>query len=127
MTWFKSDYAQEKRTNGSLKGHGSKLLSAGYKAYLGTLVDEQTRQDMKLPPGSTWADAIALQTVRRAVGQVSKEQICFTAITELRETTEGKTAEKIIATGNEELQALAAAISGAPAPIPSDNPASTDE
>lgn len=118
MPWFKSDYTQEKKSNGVTKGHGAKLLSASYKAYLGTLVDEQTRRDMKLPEGSTWADAIALQTVKRAIGQVSKEQICFTAITELRETTEGKTAEKIIATGNEELQALAAAITGTPAPVP---------
>ncbi len=127
MAWFKSDYAQEKRSDGHLKGHGSKLLSAAYKAYLGTLVDEQTRRDMKLPEGSTWADAIALQTVKRAVGQVGKDNICFTAITELRETTEGKTAEKIIATGNEELQALAAAITGQPAPIPEDNPSTSSD
>lgn len=119
MPWFKSDYAQERGPSGRLKGHGSKLLSAAYKAYLGTLVDEQTRREMKLPEGSTWSDAIALQTVKRAVGQVSKENICFTAITELRETTEGKTPEKVISTGNEELMALASAINGQPAETPS--------
>lgn len=118
MAWIKSDYAQERGASGRLKGHGSKLLSAAYKAYLGTLVDEQTRRELKLPEGSTWSDAIALQTVKRAVGQVSKENICFTAITELRETTEGKTPEKIIATGNEELLALTQAINGPPAETP---------
>lgn len=115
MAFFKSEFAKERTPTGRDRGNGSKLLSAAYKAYLGTLVDEQTRRDLKLPEGSTWADAIALQTVKRAVGQVSKENICFTAITELRETTEGKTPEKIISAGNEELVALAKAISGPPA------------
>lgn len=94
------------------KREGSKLLSAAYRAYLGELVPEADRRAMKLQEGSTWSDAIALQTIKRAVGMVSKENICFTAITELREATEGKIAEKIVAAGNEELAALARAISG---------------
>lgn len=118
MAFIKSDFANERGPSGRLKGHGAKLLSSGYKAQLGTLVDEETRQTYKLPPGSTWADFIALQTVKRAVGLVAKENICFTAITELRETTEGKTPERIAAAGNEELLALARAINGEPAAEP---------
>lgn len=119
MPWFKSEYANERKSNGTLKGHGGKLLSASYKAQLGQLVDEATRQELKLPQGSTWADAIAQQLTLRAIGRVSKEQICFTAITELRETTEGKTAERIVTQGNDELAALARAIAGDPEPEPS--------
>lgn len=89
---------------------GAKLLSVGYREWLGRLVPESTRLEYKLPEGATWADAIAMQTIKRAVGLVSKENICFTAITELRESTEGKTAEKIVTTGNEELAALAIAL-----------------
>lgn len=111
MPWLKSEYSKE-------RGKGTKLLSAAYKAYLGTLVDEANRLTLKLPPGSTWSDAVALQTVKRAVGIIHKDNICFTAITELREATEGKIAEKIVAAGNEELAALARAINGEPAQIP---------
>jgi hypothetical protein len=97
----------------------NKLLSAGYREWLSRLVPEERRAALKLPEGATWIDAISQQLVLRAVGMVGKENICFTAITELRETTEGKTADKIISTGNEELAALAQAISGPPAPDPS--------
>ena len=116
MGWLKkSEMAQT--------GRGARtLLSAGYREWLGRLVDEDTRHKFGLPEGSTWADAIALQTVKRAVALVGKDDICFTAITELRETTDGKTAEKIVAAGNEELLALARAISGPPAEIPTDEP-----
>lgn len=116
MPFFKSEYADERGKDGKLKGFGGKLLSASYKAQLGQLVTEKVREELRLPMGSTWADAIAAQVVKRSIGLVSKEQVCFTAITELRETTEGKTAEKIIAGGNEELAALARAIAGEPAP-----------
>jgi hypothetical protein len=102
MPFVKSEY--------SGRGAGSKLLSAAYKEYLARLVDEQTRVEQHLPMGTTWADFIALQNVKRAVGLVSKEQICFTAITELRESTEGKTPERMAVGGNEELAALARAI-----------------
>ena len=118
MPFFKSDYAKETDKAGRFKAHGTRLLSAGYKATLGYLVDEETRVAYNLERGATWADFIALQTVRRAVGLVSKEAICFTAITEIRESTEGKTPERVIASGNEELLALAKAINGDPAPEP---------
>jgi uncharacterized protein (UPF0218 family) len=107
------------RRRGATRAVASKLLSAGYRGYLERLVPEDLRQQLKLPEGSTFADAIAQQVCMRALGQVSKENICFTAITELRETTEGKTAEKIVATGNEELLALAQAIRADP--VPPDN------
>jgi hypothetical protein len=94
------------------RSEGQKLLSAAYRAYLGRLIPEADRLSLKLPEGATWADAIAVQTVKRAVGLVSKEQICFTAISELRETTEGKNAERIVTAGNEELAALARVIAG---------------
>jgi hypothetical protein len=94
---------------------GAKLLSVGYREWLGRLVPEETRERMRLPEGSTWADAIALQTIKRAINIVGKEEICFTAITELRETTEGKTAERIVTAGNEELAQLARCISEGPA------------
>jgi hypothetical protein len=107
MPFSKSDFAKE-------KGAGAKLLSAAYREYLGRLIPEDFREEHNLPEGATWADAIALQVVKRAIGAVGKESVCFTAITELRETTEGKTAERIVAAGNEELAALARAISGQP-------------
>jgi hypothetical protein len=95
---------------------GAKLLSQGYREWLGVQVPEKIREDMRLPEGATWADAIAVHTIKRAVGIVGKDNICFTAITELREATEGKIAEKIVATGNEELMALAQAMNSPPAP-----------
>lgn len=97
------------------KAEGQKLLSTAYRAYLGRLVDEATRVSLKLPEGATWADAIAVQTIKRAVGLVGKEQICFTAITELRESTEGKNPERLVTAGNEELAALAKVLAGPPA------------
>jgi|SRR6516164_3910366 hypothetical protein len=104
MSWrFKHELAETKK--GAVQ-----LLSAGYREWLARLVTEDIRKKFGLPEGSTWADAIALQTIKRAVALIGKEDICFTAITELRETTEGKTAEKIVAGGNEELAALAMAL-----------------
>jgi len=111
MAFIKSEFAKG-------RGASNKLLSSAYKDYLGRLVDENTRQEHKLPEGTTWADFIAFQNVRRAVGIISKEQICFTAITELRETTEGKTPERVAVGGNEELAALAAALANPPEEAP---------
>lgn len=117
MAFIKSEY-------GKGRGAGAKLLSAAYKEYLGRLVDEDTRVTNRLAPGTTWADFIALQNVKRAVGLVSKENICFTAITELRESTEGKTPERMAVGGNEELAALAMALSSPPADLPDVKPES---
>jgi hypothetical protein len=93
------------------------LLGPAYKAILGEVLDEDTKQEFKMPDGSTWADLIATHVVKRAIGKVADEKICFRAITELRETTEGKTPEKVIAAGsNEELANLARIMQGEPAP-----------
>lgn len=97
---------------------GAKLLSEGYRSWLGRMVPKEIQEQFGLPEAATWADAIALQTVKRAVALVSKEQVCFTAITELRESTEGKTPERVMVAQNTELMALAAAINQAPAPEP---------
>jgi len=97
---------------------GAKLLSEGYRQWLGRLVPEDIREQFGLPEGSRWADAIASQTIRRALALVGKDNICFTAITELRESTEGKTPEKVMVAQNTELLALAQAINSAPAPEP---------
>lgn len=104
MSFFKYEYAKEKR------GAGAKLLSAAYREYLARLIPEDHRIVLNLPEGSTWADAIAVQAVKKAVGLISKEDICFTAITELRESTEGKTPERNLVAGNEELLALTRAV-----------------
>jgi hypothetical protein len=113
---------------GGPKGPRKKnLLSASYKAILGEVLDEDTKQEFNMPDGSTWADLIAKHVVKRAVGKVPDEKICFRAITELRETTEGKTPEKVIAAGsNEELANLARIMQGEPAP-PEGEEAITDE
>ena len=89
---------------------GAKLLSEGYRSWLGRMVPEEQREAFGLPEGATWSDAIALQTIKRAVNIVGKDNICFTAITELRESTEGKTPEKVMVAQNTELLALAEAI-----------------
>lgn len=101
---------------GRPKGPSKNLLSKAYKAILGNPLDEDLRQELGLPEGCTWADAIGYNVVKRALGKVPDEKICFRAITELRETTEGKTPEKVIAAGtNEELTALARIMQGEPA------------
>jgi len=105
MPFFKSEFVKE-------RGAGQKLLSAAYREYLGRLVPQEYLEQYRLAPGSTWADAIALQVVKKAIGIIGKDKLCFDAITELRETTEGKTAERLVTAGNEELAALARAISG---------------
>ena len=97
---------------------GAKLLSEGYRQWLGRLVPEDIREQFGLPEGATWSDAIGLQTIKRALALVSKENICFTAIQELRESTEGKTPERVMVAQNSELMALAAAINQAPAEDP---------
>jgi hypothetical protein len=112
MPWYDG---QPKKPIDRSKSEGQKLLSTAYRAFLGRLVPEEQRLALKLPEGATWADAIAVQTIKRAVGLVGKEQICFTAITELRETTEGKNPERLVTAGNEELAALAKVLAGPPA------------
>lgn len=107
--------------NGIFSKNGRKrqkgLLSGAYKDILKKNASEDIKNAMGLEDGATYADAIASQVVKRAIGLVPDDKICFRAITELRETTEGKTAEKIIASGeNSELTNLALLMRKPPAP-----------
>jgi hypothetical protein len=92
------------------------LLSSAYKAILGRKMSEDLRQELNLDEGASYADGIASRVVLRAIGKNKSEDVDFKAITELRETTEGKTPDKIIAAGtNEELTNLARIMAGSPA------------
>jgi CO dehydrogenase/acetyl-CoA synthase beta subunit len=95
-----------------------KLLSAAYKKVLGKKVPEEVKEKLKLEDDANWAEAIAEHVAKNAVGVVNNKDISFAAISELRESTEGKTPEKIIAAGtNEELTNLAAIMNGPPAEL----------
>jgi hypothetical protein len=120
---------QSGNPSGARKGpRKNNLLSPAYKAILGDILDQETKEEFKMPDGSTWADLIAKHVVKRAVGKVPDEKICFRAITELRETTEGKTPEKVIAAGsNEELANLARIMQGDPAPPEGDEAVIQDD
>lgn len=103
------------RPRGS-KSNGMALTKA-YKERLLRPVSEALKQAHDLDDGATYADAIASNLVNKALGLVPDDKICFVAIKELRETTEGKTPEKAIVAGtNEELIALATIMNGSPAP-----------
>lgn len=93
----------EGRERASVASNSRKSFSGGKgkisEAYT-MMLNEKVPDDLKHSLGvydvddATWADVIAFQTVRRSVGLIDGDKICFTAITELRETTEGKTPEK---------------------------------
>jgi hypothetical protein len=103
------------------RGPNKNLLSKSYKAIMGIQLPEDLKQKLGLDDGCTYADAIGYQVVKRALGLVPDDRICFRAITELRETTEGKTPDKVIAAGtNAELSNLARIMQGEPAPPDSD-------
>lgn len=113
---------QSGNPSGRPKGPGKNLLSKSYKAILGDALPQDVKEEFGMGDGSTWADLVAMHVVKRAVGKVPDEKICFRAITELRETTEGKTPEKVIAAGsNEELANLARIMQGEPAPADGEN------
>jgi hypothetical protein len=112
---YKTEYYVSAIKKKPSKGIG--LLSKAYRAQLAKPVSEDLKQRMSLEAGDTYAVAIAKQVVDRAIGRVKDDEICFVAIKELRETTEGKTAEKVIAAGsNVELMELAKIMGGEPAP-----------
>ena len=97
-------------------------ISDAYKARLNDEIPVPIAQLLSVSPRMTWAELIALQTLKKAVGVLEKDNdISFTAITELRESTEGKTPERVaIGGGNLELDALAKAIAAGPAPTATD-------
>jgi len=104
--------------NDPVKRTAKKLLSQAYAEALSKPVSEDLRQKFGLDEGThLMADVIARQVVLHSIGEVKDDAISHRSITELRETTEGKTAEKIIAAGtNSELAALAQIMNGNPAP-----------
>lgn len=91
-------------------------LSEAYTIALNTRVPPEIAKALNVPEDTLWSEAIAMQVLKKSVGQIKDSEICFTAITELRESTEGKTPERMaIGGGNAELDALAKAIAGGPA------------
>lgn len=119
----KHDRQWKKGESGNPRGRRPSLLSHAYKEQLAKPMPADVCQALGLDPetGANYAEGIAHQMTHRALGRVKDDQICFRAVTELRETTEGKTPEKIIAAGtNEELVALATIMKGEPAPPDSD-------
>ncbi len=91
-------------------------LSEAYTIALNTRVPHEIAKALNVPDDTLWSEAIAMQVLKRSVGQIKDSEICFTAITEIRESTEGKTPERMaIGGGNVELDALAKAIAGGPA------------
>jgi hypothetical protein len=95
------------------------LISTAYKKILGLPIPEDVKDAFEkwgVDDDTTWAELIAFNVVRRSMGMVDDDKICFRAITELRETTEGKTPEKAISLGaNLELLNLAQIMAGEPA------------
>lgn len=100
---------------GGRAGHSMKKISEAYAISLQMEVPEEERIQLQLPVGATWAMAIANQMLRRAVALIASDKLDFKAVTELRETCEGKTPERAVVTGNSELQALSASLMGGPA------------
>jgi hypothetical protein len=81
---------------GRPKGSGSATISGAYKAILTQEVPEDVLERLSVESGATWADLIAIQTARKATGatNIATDRMSFQAITELRETTEGKTPDR---------------------------------
>jgi hypothetical protein len=94
---------QSGNPSGRPKGHGSKIISEAYNAYLCQTIpaDDCARLGIDANVGITWSDMISIQTMRRSLGLVDSNKICFEAITELREVTEGKIPEKAELTGRD--------------------------
>lgn len=84
-------------------GHGTKLISEAYHAYLQKQIPEEDCLKLGIDPADnlTWADMIAVRTMQRSIGIVGSDKVCFDAIQELREVTEGKIPEKAEVTGKD--------------------------
>jgi hypothetical protein len=72
---------------------GSKLISEAYTKHLGDRLPEDVRDVLELPDDATWADAIAIQQLKAAI-QHKETHVNQTAVSELREVTEGKVPER---------------------------------
>lgn len=77
---------------GRPKGSGSKTISAAYNAILNQELTEEAKAQLGITGPATWADAIAIQAAKKAV--MLDYRFDQGAVTELRETTEGKTPDK---------------------------------
>ena len=97
----------------------TKLLSDAYRVHLSAQIPYEVAIALGIPKEWKWADAIASQVLKKAVGQVSDKEINFIAITELRESTEGKNVERpSLGQSNTELTALMSAIAAGPIEAP---------
>jgi hypothetical protein len=100
-------------------GKKPRLLSDAYRIHLSARVPKEVAKALGIPDTWKWADAIASQILKKAVGQVSDKEINFTAITELRESTEGRNVERpSLGQSNTELTALMSAIAAGPIEAP---------
>ena len=68
-------------------GRKRRPVSSAYAARLEMVLPEDVRKVLKLPAGSTWADGIALQQARMAIGMKASST---GAAKELREGVEGR-------------------------------------
>lgn len=95
VTAYKPGADWKGNAGGRPKGSGAKKISEAYNGALSQDIGEEYKIKLGLDKDApcSWADAIAIQTCRKAVDGDSSN-VNFTAITELRETTEGKTPEK---------------------------------
>jgi hypothetical protein len=92
---FRFKPGQSGNPGGRPKGAGSKKISEAYSAALMSPVPAEVREKLGIDTEAdcSWADLIAIQMVRKSV-EVDGAKVNFSAVTELRETTEGKTADK---------------------------------
>lgn len=97
----KYQYPKGKSANpGGVPKGGQRKIKAAYEAVLGDRLPEDLCEALGLAyeDEPTWADAMALQMVRKAIDSNSANP-SFAAVTELRETTEGKTPDKFEGSG----------------------------
>jgi hypothetical protein len=81
---------------GRPKGTGNIVLSDAYKHILKQPCPPDVCRKLKLSvsDGLTVAEALAWQVLRRSIGMIDNDGLCFAAVTELREVTEGKVPER---------------------------------
>lgn len=87
---------QSGNPSGRAKGSGSKLITKAYEMMLQQKIPAATAAELGLDPDSTFADAISLKLLVKALGaeREGEKTADLSAIVELREATEGKLVEK---------------------------------